>query len=474
MPPYERRRGVTPTEQREAQKGARSRATPATRRGGPTATTGIERIATRARQEPQTRYTALMHHFTVENLRACFEALDGKKALGVDGVTKAMYAQNLEANLQELHRKLHQRSYRPQPVRRVEILKEDGSTRPLGISCIEDKIVQELTRRILEAIYEPVFIDTSYGFRPGRSCHDALRQLNQEIMSQPVNWIADLDLAQFFDTMPHTEIVAVLSERIADPMFLRLIARMLKAGVQTPEGVVHDELGSPQGSIVSPVIANAFLDHVLDQWFTAIVTQHCRGYCTVIRYADDALALFEREDDAHRFRRVLPMRLGKFGLRLNAHKTRLLAFGKRHAWRAQRTGQRLETFDYLGFTHYWGRSRTGQVRLKRKTSKKRLRRALKAVKEWLRNARDVWKLPDLWQALARKMRGHFNYFGVSDNSRALAQFREAVRQLAFKWLNRRSQRRSFTWESFARYVARHPLPRPGRLVRLYPLGRKTV
>ena len=303
-------------------------ATLATHRGGTTAMTGIERIATRARQAPQTRYTALMHHFTVDNLRACFEALDGAKAPGVDGVTKARYGQHLEANLQALHQKLHQMSYRPQPVRRVEIPKEDGSMRPLGISCTEDKIVQEMARRILEAIYEPVFIDTSYGFRPGRSCHDALRRLNQEMMKAPVDWIADLDLAKFFDTMPHTEILAVLAERIADQQFLRLIARMLKAGVHTPGGVVQDELGSPQGSIVSPVIANAFLDHVLDQWCTKTVTQHCRGYCTLIRYADDALALFEREDDARRFMRVLPLRLGKFGLRLNTQKTCLLASGQ--------------------------------------------------------------------------------------------------------------------------------------------------
>jgi RNA-directed DNA polymerase len=474
MPPYERRGGVTPTEQREAQKGARSRATPATRRGGTTATTGIERIATRARQAPQTRYTALMHYFTIDNLRACFEALDGSKAPGVDGVTKAMYGQHLEANLQALHAKLHRMSYRPQPVRRVEIPKDDGSTRPLGISCTEDKIVQELARRILDAIYEPTFIETSYGFRPGRSCHDALRQLNQEMMTQPVQWIADLDLARFFDTMPHTQILAILAERIADQTFLRLIARMLKAGIQTPGGVVYDELGSPQGSIVSPVIANAFLDHVLDQWFVTTVTQHCRGYCALLRYADDALVLFECEDDAHRFMRVLPLRLGKFGLCLNAHKTCLLGGGKYHARQALWHRQRLPSFDFVGFTHYWGRTRTGKVRLKRKTSKKRLRRALVEINRWLRQARNVQPLPDLWQAVARKMRGHFNYFGVTDNSRALSRFEHAVHRLLFKGLNRRSQRRSFTWESFRRYCRKHPLPRPGRLVRLTPVGSMPV
>jgi RNA-directed DNA polymerase len=420
------------------------------------------------------RYTSLMHHFKVDNLRACFDSLDGKTAVGVDGVTKAMYRQNLEENLQALHQKLHQMSYRPKPVRRVEIPKDDGSTRPLGISCLEDKIVQEMARRILEAIYEPVFIDTSYGFRPGRSCHDALRQLNHEVMSEPVNWIADLDLAKFFDSMPHVELLAVLSERIADRKFLRLLARMLKAGVQTPGGVIYDELGSPQGSIVSPVIANAFLDHVLDQWFVQTVRPYCRGYCALLRYADDALAVFEREDDAHRFMRVLPKRLGKFGLRLNEQKTRLIAFGKRQTWQMFKVGQRPATFDYLGFTHYWGRSRTGKARLKRKTSKKRLRRALVEFNHWLRRERNARKLPDLWQATARKMRGHFNYFGVTDNSLSLKKFGFEVRRLLFKWLNRRSQRRSFSWESLARYEARYPLPRPPRLVSLNPVWSKSV
>jgi RNA-directed DNA polymerase len=430
--------------------------------------TGIERIARQASSQPGTEFTALMHHYSVDNLRTCFEALDGKKALGVDGVSKAEYGQNLEENLQRLHQRLHQMSYRPQAVRRVEIPKEDGSFRPLGISCVEDKIVQEMTRRILEAIYEPVFMDTSFGFRPQRSCHDALRQLNQEVMSHAVNWVADLDLAQFFDTMPHLEILSVLRERIKDRKFLSLIARMLKAGVQTPGGVVQDELGSPQGSIVSPVIANVFLDYVLDRWFTTVVTQYCRGYCALIRYADDSIAVFEFEDDAQRFMQVLPKRLAKFGLRLNQQKTQLLAFGKRRAWQAFKTGERLPSFDFLGFTHYWGRSRNGKARLKRKTSKKRFRRALVAINQWLSQERNAHKLPILWKVIGQKLRGHYNYFGVTDNSPALVHFEHAVQGLLFKWLNRRSQRRSFTWESFRRYQARYPLPKPGRLVSVNP------
>lgn len=285
---------------------ARSMATPTTRSGGVAADTGIERIAKRVRRHPSEPLTALMHHYSVENLRACYESLDGQKALGVDGVTKADYGENLESNLEDLHRRLQQQAYRPQPVRLVEIPKEDGGVRPLGISCIEDKIVQEMTRRILEAIYEPVFIETSYGFRPQRNCHDALRQLNREVMMNAVNWVADIDLAKFFDTLPHPEMVSVMRLRIRDERFLRLITRMLKAGVQTPEGVVVEERGSPQGSICSPVIANIYLDYVLDQWFTEVVRQHCRGYCSIVRYADDVIAVFEREDDAQRFMRVLP------------------------------------------------------------------------------------------------------------------------------------------------------------------------
>jgi group II intron reverse transcriptase/maturase len=361
-------------------------------------------------------------------------------------------------------------TYEAPAVRRVHIPKGSGpETRPIGIPTLEDKVLQRAVLMLLEPIFEVDFDEGSYGFRPGRSAHQAIDAIWRHTMDLRGGWILEIDIRKFFDSMPHSEILAVLSERIADQRFLRLIARMLKAGVQTPGGIVYDELGVPQGSIVSPVIANAFLDHVLDQWFVTVVRQHCRGYCALLRYADDAVAVFEREEDAHRFMRVLPKRLGKFGLRLNSDKTHLIAFGKRQAWRMLAARERPATFDYLGFTHYWGRSRTGKVRLKRKTSKKRLRRALTEINHWLRRERNVRRLPDLWRAISRKMRGHFNYFGVTDNSRCLEQFGIAVRRLLFKWLNRRSQRRSFTWVSFSRYTARYPLPRPRRLVQLNPI-----
>jgi group II intron reverse transcriptase/maturase len=379
-----------------------------------------------------------MPHCPVDNLRAGFEALDGTKAPGGDGGSKARSGQNLEATLQALRQKLQRMASRPQPVRRVEMPKADGTRRPLGISGLEDKRVQEMTGRLLDAIYEPVVLDPSSGVRPGRSCHDALRQLNHAVRRAPVNWRVAMDLAQFFDTMPHTASLAGRAERLAAQKFLRLIARLLKAGVQTPGGIVHDELGSPQGSIVSPVIANALLDHVLDQWFVGVVRQDCHGYCHRLRYADDARAVFEREDDAQRFLRVLPLRLGKFGRRLNTQKTHLVAFGKGRVWQVWRGGGRRPTVDFLGVPHYGGRSRSGKARLKRKTAKKRLRRALVALKPWLHQERNGRKLPDLWPAIARKRQGHVNSFGVTDHSRALYLFERKGHHLVFKWLNRRS------------------------------------
>jgi RNA-directed DNA polymerase len=410
-----------------------------------------------------------MPHFRVDTLRACVAALDGRKAPGVDGVSKDDYAQPLESTLQAVQQKVRQQAYRPQPVRRAEIPKADGSMRPLGSSCTEDKIVQEMVRRVREAIYEPVFLDPSYGFRPGRSAHGALRRLNQELMSQPVNWSADLDLAQVFDTMPHREIRAVLSTRSKDSKFLRLGARLLKAGSQTPGGVGYDEVGSPQGASVSPAMANAFLDTVLDQWVATGVKRQCRGYCEIMRDADASRAVFEVEEDAGRFMRVLPLRVGKFGLRLNHPKTQVLAWGNRQAWRTRKTKPRMPTCDFRGVTHFWGKRRQGRVRLKRKTAKRRFRRAVGALNYGLRTERNARPLPDLWRAIAGKLRGPFNYWGVTDNSPALTRFEPAVPRLVFKWLNRRSHRRSFSWERFCRSRARYSLPRPGRVVALNPV-----
>lgn len=471
MSPYELGSGVTPTEQRGAHLAADSMETSTTRRGGKKAETGVESIFNRASRFPEERFTALMHHFTKDNLRNCFHSLKRTKATGVDGITLEKYEENLDENLNVLVEKLRRMSYRPKPVRRVEIPKPDGKTRPLGISCTEDKIVQEMARRVLEAIFEPVFVETSYGFRRKRCCHDALRRLNVEIMQRPVSAVVDLDVAQFFDAMPHQTILNILTERIGDKKFLSLIARMLKAGVQTPSDIAYDEMGSPQGSIVSPVIANVFLHKALDTWFYEIVKKHCQGYCEMIRYADDAIAVFQQERDARRFTNVLPLRLEKFGLCLNEEKTHLISFGRSEAKRLIASGKRPPTLDFLGFTHYWGLSKAGRVRLKRKTSKNRLRRSLVTINDWLRNNRNMMQLPDLWACIKRKIQGHLNYFGVTDNSRSLNNFHRAATLLIFKWLNRCSQRRRFTWSRFQKYLNRFPLPTPRIRVNLNPMGR---
>ena len=282
-------------------------------------------------------------------------------------------------------------------------------------------------------------------------------------------WVVDVDLQRLFDTLDHGQLRRFLDQRVRDGVLRRTINKWLKAGVLEGTTVSYPDRGTPQGGVISPLLANLYLHAVVDRWFVAVIQPRLTGRAFLIRYADDEVAVFEREDDAHRFMRVLPKRLGKFGLHLNLDKTHLIAFGKRQAWRMLNARERPGTFDYLGFTHYWGRSRTGKVRLKRKTSKKRLRRALVEINQWLRQERNARKLPDLWQAIARKMRGHFNYFGVTDNSHSVKQFKRGVSRLLFKWLNRRSQRRSFTWVSFRRYEARYPLPRLRRLVPLIPI-----
>jgi RNA-directed DNA polymerase len=474
LPPDERGRGGTPAEPRGAQAVAGAMAPPSTRRGGATATTGVASIASRARREPGATLTALLHPVTVDNLRACVEARDGRNAPGRDGVTNAQDGQAREANLQVLCQQRGPRSYRPQPGRRVELPTADGTMRPVGMSCIADPIVQERTRRLLEAIDDPSFREPADGFRPGRSGHDARRRLNREGMRAPVTGIAALDLAPFCDTMPPTAILAGLAERLKEQPVVRVMARRLKAGVQTPGGVGQAALGSPPGAIGSPARAHGFLDTGRDPWCATVVQDPCRGDGELLREAEDPRAVCEAAREAQRFLRVLPRRLAQCGLRRNAHKPRRLACGRRQARRPVRAGPHPPTFDFLGRTHDGGLSRQGKVRLKRTTSKTRLRRALVAINQWLRQARNEPKLPGLWQALGRKLRGPFHDVGVTDNRRALYRFEQAVRQRLFKWLKRRRQRRRCSWASVRRYEARHPLPRPGLLGQLTPVWGRTA
>ena len=422
----------------------------------PTATQ-LTRIAWLSARDTQKTFQSLMHHFNETSLKACFHQLDGRKAVGVDGVTKAAYAQHLDDNLTDLVARMKRMAYRPGPVRQVLIPKAGAphATRPLGISNLEDKVVQLMMHRVLESIYEPLFLDCAYGFRPGQGCHEALRALHQHLYRQEVETIIDCDIASYFDTIDHDLLEAMLREKIQDERFMRYVKRMCKAGVLTAGELKISEEGVPQGSCCSPILANIFAHHVLDTWFEEVVKAHCRGQVALYRYADDAVICCQYARDAERILRALRQRLAKYRLRLHEEKTRLVPFSKQAARRGEPQG----TFEFLGFLFYWGRSRKGAAIPKVKTSGKRFRAKLQRVKEWARARKDKERLTALWTTFCAKVRGHIRYYGVSFNLAHVRRFLYRATRILWKWLNRRSQRRSMNWEQFRRFLQLHPLPR---------------
>lgn len=421
-----------------------------------TTATKLTRIAWLSSRDPHKQFDCLMHHFTVGALEECFHSLAGRKAVGIDGVSKAEYAQRLDLNLQELVERLQRMAYRPEPVRRVRIPKEGrpGATRPLGVSTLEDKIVQRMVHRVLESIYEPLFLDCSYGFRPGRGCHDAVRALHQHLFRYEVETVIDVDLAGYFDSISHPLLEEVLRQKIRDKRLLRYLHRMFKAGVLEAGELTVGEEGVPQGSICSPILANVFAHEVIDTWITSMVQPHCTGRVALFRYCDDLVICCQYDSDAQRIRRALPKRLARYQLRLNEEKTRMVSFSKR----AQQEHQTPVSFDFLGFTFYWGRSRFGSVIPKVKTQGTRLRTKLVRVAAWARQVRNQDRLPVIWQTFCTKLQGHIRYYGVSFNSATVQRFVWRATRILFKWMNRRSQRRSFSWEWFSWFRQLHPLP----------------
>lgn len=437
---------------------------------GESVDTKLRRIASKARKESTFRFTSLFHLMNMELLRGCFERLRGDAAAGIDRVTKREYAKNLEENLSDLLARLHRMGYVPQDVRRAYVPKP-GSTkgRPLGIPALEDKLVGKAMTRILEQVYEQDFIGDSYGFRPGRSCHDALRALSQTMENGKINWVVEADIKGFFDNVEHDWVKKFLAHRIGDVRMQRYVARFLKVAV-VEEGVkiVRDE-GVPQGGSISPMLANIYLHYVLDLWYEKRYKQSCLGETRLIRYADDFVVCFASKREAERFHGELIERLGEFGLEVELSKTKIIAFGPGANRMAKEAGKgKADTFDFLGFTHYCSRSRNGRrFRIKRRTSRKKFRQKLSDYKEWLKTNRARMRNTQLWEKTCAKLRGHYAYYGVTDNSKSLSNYAFQVKQLLFKWLNRQGGHRRMNWEKFTLMERRFPFPQPRIMVNLF-------
>lgn len=429
--------------------------------------TKLQRIARKASKDKRCQFTSLFHLMNKELLLECFTQLKGNAASGIDKLTKEAYAINLDANLEHLIDRLHKMAYKPQPVLRVYIPKP-GSTkrRPLGIPTLEDKLVQAGLVKILQAIYEQDFINDSYGFRPKRSCHDALRALSQAVEARPVHYIVEADIKGFFDHVEQDQLISFLQHRIADKRILRYIKRFLKAGIQEDGQHKASERGTPQGGVISPLLANIYLHYTLDIWFETRVKRNSRGYARLIRYADDYVACFQFAEDARQYMQDMESRLNKFHLEVAPEKTKLFEFGQFAQSKAKSRGERAATFDFLGLTHYCSRSRDGtRFRMKRKTISKRFTAKLVAYKEWLKANRTL-PTAQILKTTAAKLRGHFAYYGVTDNSKSIRNFAYQVLLTLLKWLNRRGKRGCYTWEKFHKLLKLYPLPKPRIMVNL--------
>jgi len=419
--------------------------------------TKLKRIAWLSSLDKGKSFNNLMHLFNEDALAVCYQELDAKKAIGMDGVDKDKYGSRLTENIQELVNKLKNMAYIPGDILSVKIPKEGSKvkTRTLGISNLEDKLVQKMMHKILESIYEPIFLKCSYGFRAGVGCHDAIRGLTQHLYDNEVETILDIDLADFFGTIDRRILTEILEEKIKDKKLIRYIVRMFKAGILSEGELIVQEEGVVQGSIASPILANIFAHYCLDQWIEEVVKQHCKGTVALFRYCDDSVICCRYEEDARRIKTSLAKRLEKYKLKLNEDKTKMVRFSRRSL--SQNVKQ--ETFNFLGFTFYLGKSRKGRIIPKVKSCSKRISSKLKKVNDWCKGIKDKHKLPIIWKSFCSKLRGHIQYYGVTFNFKALKLFVNKSVKIMFKWLNRRSQKKSFTWENFCLFIESNPLPK---------------
>lgn len=417
-------------------------------------------ISGHARRDPLFQFTSLAHLLNEEFLRDCYESLNRNKAVGIDNVNWEEYGKDLDENLKGLVLRLKKGSFKPKAARRVYIPKNDTEKRPLGISSLENKIVERGISWILESIYEEDFLNCSYGFRPNRNAHQALKELNDQIMFQPVNCVVEADIKGFFDNVSHEHLMDFLQIRVKDPVLLRLIGKFLKAGYIDDGILIKTEAGTPQGSILSPLLSNIFLHYVLDSWFEQTVKTHVSGYCELIRYADDFICVVRNEKDAQKIERGLRNRFRKYGLELHPEKSRTFSFGRTERVAADREKRRANTFDFLGFTHFCDVSRKGRFKVGRKTSQKKFAAKCREINDWLKRTRNQVKTKEWWPTLESKLRGHYQYYGVSENYRGIYRYYRIVKSSVLKWMNRRSQKGRMSWEDFQRYLTHYPLPAP--------------
>ena len=424
-------------------------------------------VAERAKREKEATFNNVLHIINEESLKASYQQLRKDSAVGVDGKSWEEYGRKLDESIKGLGERIKKMSYRPQAVKRVYIPKENGTTRPIGIPAIEDKIVQKAMSWVMEAIYEQDFHEHSYGFRLGKGCHQALKRINELIMNKPINHIIEVDIKGFFDNVEHKTVMEYISIRITDNKFWRYLVRFLKSGYMEKDAFVKTEKGTPQGGNISPMIANVFLHYVVDEWFEKQVKPRLRGEGHVVRYCDDFVILVQYKEEAEMILKELKQRLQDNGLTANAEKTHAISFGRQEKTNARKAGRKANTFDFLGITHYIGTSRWGNFKVGRKTSKKRFRRSCVAMSQWMAAVRNKIKLKELWSQLTAKMKGHYAYYGVSDNSASLSAYYHNVIRMVHKWINRRSQRASMNWDKFNEYLNKYPLPRPRIMHKFY-------
>lgn len=429
--------------------------------------TKLGKIADKSTKEYKPIFTSLYHMLNEELLMKCHRELSGNKAVGVDKVTKRDYDENLVKNIRNLVIRLKNKSYKPLPVKRVYIPKANGKKRPLGIAAYEDKIVQLGLKKVLEAVYEPKFKDNMFGFRPNRSCHMAIKEMCSSIIRKRIDYIVDTDIKGFFDHMSHEWILKFVGYYIKDPNILKLINKYLKAGVMEEGRCISNEEGSIQGGIISPILANMYIHHVLILWYQYYYEKRGKGESFMVVYADDFIAGFEYKSEAERYYKELQDRLSKFGLEIEQSKSRLLEFGRYAKERRKRRGEgKPETFNFLGFTYYCGQTKEGKYCVMPKTNSKKLRAKLKEMNNWIKLHR-VMPIKELIPLLNQKLTGHYRYYGVTYNVRMLVKYHYYTVNMLFKWLNRRSQKKSYTWEQFRMMMTYYPIAEAKRYVNLY-------